>query len=290
MRFLGERPIRQTVAAFLLAILVASPQALAERRTEWTFAGRVVPRQTVEVANRINGVVHSIHVVSGQRVGQGDLLVSLDDADARIDLKVAEAELAEARARLDLANDLARRQRELASRGTAPEARAVERSLEAAIAAAVVSRAEARLRLARLALSRTEVRAPIDGTIGQLKVATGAFVEAEGGTVLLELVQLDPALVAYSVPYADRMDAMAAAGAASVAGLLARLRLTLRLPNGRNHPHAGRALFESSRIDPNTQALTVWGAFPNADRTLLPGLAVQVVSRFAAGSQAGEKR
>jgi membrane fusion protein (multidrug efflux system) len=290
MSFLGESPIRRTVATLLLATLAASSQAVAEQRTEWTFAGRVVPRQTVEVANRINGIVHTIHVVSGQRVRQGDLLVSLDDADARIDLAVAEAELAEARARLELANDLARRQRELASRGTAPEARAVERSLESSIAAAIVRRVEARLQSARLALSRTKVKAPINGTVGRLKVSTGAFVEAEGGTTLLEIVQLDPALVAYSVPYADRMDAMAAAGAASVAGLLARLRLTLRFPNGENHAHAGRALFESSRIDPAAQALTVWGAFPNADRTLLPGLAVQVVSRFAAGSQAGEKR
>lgn len=290
MSFLRVRPMRRTAGAFLLATLVASPQAAAEQTTEWTFAGQVVPRQTVEVANRINGVVHTIHVVAGQRVRQGDLLVSLDDADARIDLAVGEAELAEARARLELANDLAWRQRELASRGTAPEARAKERSLEAAIARAAMNRAEARLEFARLALSRTKIKAPINGTIGRLKVATGAFVEAEGGTALLEIVQLDPALVAYSVPYADRMHAMAAAGAASVAGLLKSLRLTLRLPDGQDHPQAGRALFESSRIDPSTQSLTVWGAFPNTNRSLLPGLDVQVVSRLATTSQTGGPR
>ena len=269
---------------------VTSPTAgpaAAQPAKEWTFVGQVAPRQTVEVANQTNGVVKQIHVVPGQQVRRGDLLVSLDDADARIEVTIAEAALEESRARLELANDVARRQQQLTARGTGAEARAVQRTLQAAIAKASVNQAGARLAAARLSLARTKIRAPIDGTVGRLRVARGAFVEAEGGTVVLELVQLDPVLVSYAVPYEARQQAMINAGTRNVSELLKRLRLSIRLPGGKIYPSSGNSLFESARIEPGTKTLRVWGEFPNADRILVPGLEVGVISRLAGNAKPG---
>ncbi len=49
----------------------------------------------------------------------------------------------------------------------------------------------------------------------------GAFVEAQAGVPLAEIVQLDPALVAYEVPYGVRLDALERSGVASLKELLA---------------------------------------------------------------------
>ena len=212
---------------------------------------------------------------------------SQDDADARIEVTIAEAALEESRARLELANDVARRQQQLTARGTGAEARAVQRTLQAAIAKASVNQAGARLAAAQLSLARTKIRAPIDGTVGRLRVARGAFVEAEGGTVVLELVQLDPVLVSYAVPYEARQQAMINAGTRNVPELLQRLRLSIRLPGGKIYPSSGNSLFESARIEPGTKTLRVWGEFPNAGRILVPGLEVGVISRLAGNAKPG---
>ncbi len=286
---LTVRFIRHVAAIGLLAWMSFAGAAMAQPARDWTFSGQVAPRQTVEVANQINGIVNQIHVVAGQRVRRGELLVSLDDADAKIEVEVAMAALEEANARLALANDVVRRQKQLLASGTGREALATERSLEAAIAKAVVKQAAARLDAAELALTRTQVTAPIDGTVGQLRVARGAFVEAEGGSALLELVQLDPVLVSYSVPYQVRQQAMRQAGASTVGELLKRLRLSIQLPGGKTYAKKGRALFESARIETDTKALKVWSEFPNADRILVPGLQVRVHSRLRVDAKLGEQ-
>ena len=279
--------IQRMLGISLLALTTTAGSGNAQPARDWTFSGQVEPRQTVEVANQVNGVVKKIHVVAGQRVRRGALLVSLDDADAKIEVAVARAALEEANARLELAVDVARRQRQLLASGTGREALATERSLEATVAKAVAKQTEARLAAAELTLTRTRVKAPIDGTIGRLRVATGAFVEAEGGTVLLELVQLDPVLVSYSVPYNVRQEAMARADVSTVAELLKRLRLSIQLPGGQKYPDGGRALFESARLEANTKALRVWGEFPNPDRILVPGLPVRLRSRLLDDKEVG---
>ncbi len=265
----------------VLAVLLVPGQAESQTLLEFTFPGRVEPRQRVQVANQINGVVKMIHVEAGQRVTQGDLMYSLDDASYRIDVASAEAAVAEARARLALAEDVSGRQAQLQQRGVGAAASAAQSVLEVNIARAGVAKADAQLQAARLALQRTQIYAPISGMAQRPKVAPGAFVEAEGGTVIGEIVQTDPVLVTYRVSYADRQKALISSGQASVAELYKSVKLSLELPSGAIYPETGRALFESSEIDGATGMLTVWGEFPNPLGTLIPGLDVSVVSKIS---------
>lgn len=94
------------------------------------------------------------------------------------------------------------------------------------------------------------------------KVSAGASVEAEGGTVLGEIVQTDPILVAYQVPYSDRQKALKSAGTSSVEDLFPRIKLSLRLPLGEIYPNPGSPKFESAQLDEMTGMLTTWGEFP----------------------------
>ena len=161
---------------------------------EQKFEGIVVPRLWVQVVPQVDGVISRLLVVPGQRVSKGDILFEMDPEAFAIDVRIAQSELAEARARLTMAEDAAERQAELVKQNATAKQLARSSQIEVEIARAIVARNESALAKAQLALSRTRVAAPLSGTVGRPRVAPGAFVEATAGTVLAEIAQLDPIL------------------------------------------------------------------------------------------------
>lgn len=257
---------------------ISSPPVAAEEPLSLTFSGTVEPRQRVELANQINGVISKVLVAAGQRVEAGQPLFELDSESFRIDVMTARAELDEARAKLRLAEDAATRQGQLAEKGVGARARAAQTTFERDAALAAVAKQESALARAELALARTQINAPLSGTMGRPRVSVGAFVEAEAGTVLGEIVQLDPVLVAYQIPYADRQRALEKAGTKAARDMFKHIVLTLEPPSGKPYAHRGTPVHESAEIDRTTGALTTWAEFPNPDGILVPGLQVKVIS------------
>ena len=152
------------------------------------------------VAAEIDGAVAAVNVVDSQQVKHGDVLIVIDDTDARLALRQAEADLARARAQVasamsDLERsgiDLQRRQALVASGSVsgdeltkvingASDARA---SLNGARAA--VELAQARVDKAQVDLGRTVIRSPIDGVIARREVQLGQRVQPS--TPLLDVV------------------------------------------------------------------------------------------------------
>jgi len=97
------------VFVLFVAIWLISRLGIASEALEQKFDGVVVPREWVQVVPQINGVVSRILFMPGQRVSKGDILFEMDDDDFAIDVRIAQAELDEARARLNLAKDAAER-------------------------------------------------------------------------------------------------------------------------------------------------------------------------------------
>jgi membrane fusion protein, multidrug efflux system len=280
----GIRVGRSMVAwlAALSALIWLLPcDGLAAEALELKFDGTVVARQFMQVAPQVSGAVSRILFVPGQRVAQGDVLFELDADVFKIDVSAAQSELDEARARLSLAADEAARQAQLMEHSATPAARAKQTAIEVQIARAVVARKESALARAELALSHTRVVAPISGTVGRPHVAPGAFVDAKADTVLAEIAQLDPILVACYVSYVDRERFFKEAGTSSVPELFRRVTVSLELPSGRTYEHSGVPEFESAEIDRTTDMLTVWAGFSNPDNELVPGLKVRVTAHVS---------
>lgn len=149
------------------------------------------PSADIELAPATGGIVAEVAVRDGARVAAGDLILRLDDRDARTQL-----ELAQARAESSAAVDLARATWELAkaeeerSRIAAADAGAasfeVERqALETkrAYARLLIAQleqedAERRAELARLAVERYAVTSPITGTVERMLADVGEGVQA----------------------------------------------------------------------------------------------------------------
>jgi membrane fusion protein (multidrug efflux system) len=268
---------------FTLVVLACSgfDNRLAAEDLEQKFEGLVVARRSVQVVPQINGVVSRILFAAGQSVAQGDVLFELNADALQIDVSTAQADLAEARARLALAEDEAGRQAQLSAAHAGVAARTKQTGIEAEIARAVVLRRESELARAKLTLSRAHIVAPISGKVGRPHIVAGAFVEAKADTLLAELVQLDPILVAFDVPYIERERAFDKAGTSSVSDVFNRITLSLQLPSGRPYDGFGVPESESAEIDRTTGMITVWGRFANPDNILIPGLRVRVTSHLS---------
>jgi membrane fusion protein (multidrug efflux system) len=141
-----------------------------------------------------------VNVVDSQQVKRGDVLIVIDDTDARLAQRQAEADLARARAQVASATsdlersgiDLQRRQALVASGSVSGDeltkvingASNARASLNAARAA--VALAQARLDKAKVDLGRTVIRSPIDGVVARREVQLGQRVQPS--TPLLDVV------------------------------------------------------------------------------------------------------
>jgi len=152
------------------------------------------------VTAQIDGPVAAVNVVDSQQVKRGDVLIVIDDTDAKLALRQGEADLARARAQVasamsDLERsgiDLQRRQALVASGSVSGDeltkvingASNARASLSGARAA--VALAEARVEKAKVDLGRTVIRSPIDGVIARREVQLGQRVQPS--TPLLDVV------------------------------------------------------------------------------------------------------
>src|SRR6185437_12095108 len=138
--------------------------------------------------------------------------------------------------------------------------------------------AQAQVAIAQLNLSYTEVRAPFDGQMGRHLVDVGNVVGGDGQPVILaEITQLDPMYVTAN---------LSSQQALQIRDNLNQRRLTLEqmhhvpveaeLSNETGFPHKGTLEYVSPAIDPATGTLLVRGIVNNPNRTLLPGLFVNI--------------
>jgi membrane fusion protein (multidrug efflux system) len=204
----------------------------------------------------------------------------MDADDFAIDVRIAQSELDEARARLSLAEDAAARQAQLLRQRATAQQLARQTEIEVEIARANVAHKEGTLAKAQLALSRTRVVAPLSGTIGRPHVAPGAFVEAIKGMVLAEIAQLDPMQVYFYVPYVERQRALDKVETSDADALFDKSSLSLELPSERVYELSGKPEPHGEEIDQSTDVMTVWSVFPNPRNVLIPGLKVHVISHL----------
>jgi HlyD family secretion protein len=175
---------------------VTEPPVMPPRTSfERTIAaiGLVEPSsEAIAMGSHRHGVVEKVLVKLGEEVKAGQALIKLDTRDLEAELEVGRAMVVEAEAKLAVAKaeeTQARRNWEFAeklkdSRAISEEER-TQRETSLAMVKAQVGSAEAaclsakaRLRMTDTEIERSVVKAPIDGTVLQVKVRAGEFVSA----------------------------------------------------------------------------------------------------------------
>ncbi len=252
--------------------------------------GLVQAQKLVTVGAQASGQVQKLFVTLGQHVARGDLLVTLDPELARNDVRHYEAALVQQQAQIrstqvDLAQarlELQRQQRlfdgQVSAHVDLEKARNDAAKLEASLQLqqAQAGTAEADLDKSRLNLGFTRIVAPMDGDVVDIAVQEGQTVLAVQQTpTLLSLARLDVVTIKAQVAEAD----------------IGHVRLGqparfFTLGDG-EHAHEGRVRLIQPQPEKVGQAsfYDVLFDVPNADRSLMLGMSVQVT--LTAGRAAG---
>lgn len=247
------------------------------------YSGRVEAAETVEMRARVSGYIDRVAFAEGEEVQKGDLLFVIDQRPYRTAVAQAEARLAQARSEAQLAASQSARAGELAEVSAISREQHESRRAASAQAAAAVRGAEAALSAARLDLSFTEVRSPIDGRTGRAQVTAGNLALADA-TLLTTVVSLDPVHVYFEADEQSFLgyQALARTGRRESGGNAVRVGLA----NEQGYPHAGLVDFTSNQADPGTGTISLRAVVPNPERVFTPGLYARVQLQGASSASA----
>jgi membrane fusion protein, multidrug efflux system len=269
----GDKPPPQA-AAGPPPVTVAQPT----RRTvtDWDeFTGRFEAVEEVQVRARVGGFVTNVEFRDGAFVNTGDLLYIIDSRPFEAVAEQADGQLADARAKAELAKRDLDRGLALVQTSAVSEQVVDQRrqALQAAHAAETV--AAGALKAAQLNIEFTHVVAPLAGRVSRHLVSVGNLVQgsdAGGGTLLTSIVSLDPIYIYFDMDEATYLKNN-------------RLYFEGKRPSSRENPnpvqvaltgetkpsHDGKVDFLDNRLDVSTGTLRGRAVIPNKDFSILPG-------------------
>jgi multidrug efflux system membrane fusion protein len=235
-----------------------------------TAIGNVEAYQTVQIRSQVNGQIETIHFKEGQDVRQGQLLYSLDKRPFQAALEQAQGNLKRDEAQAANANLQAARYTDLENQGVISHEQADLQRTQASSNSAAVYADQAAVDAAKVQLQYTDIYAPIDARAGALMMNVGNLVKANDTPFLVQLNQIAPIYVTFTIPEARLSD---------VRQFVAAKRLkVIAYPKGQNSNSAeGLLTFIDNGVDPQTATIKLKATFQNKDRRLWPGEFVNVV-------------
>ncbi|MCF6435715.1 efflux RND transporter periplasmic adaptor subunit [Pseudoalteromonas sp. MMG022] len=179
----------QSAQAFKQPIDVTAVKAYPVQ-SWFTYTSRLEAVDFVQLRPRVSGNIAAVNFKEGQSVNEGDVLFTLDQRPFVVKVAELEALLANAKAQLSQAErDVKRAARLLKTKSISQEEVEQRRSLLSQHQANVMA-TQAKLDAAKLDLTYSEVKAPINGIVSRAELTTGNTVQA-GTSVLTHLVSND---------------------------------------------------------------------------------------------------
>ncbi len=258
------------------AVTVATPvQRTVVDQDE--YVGRFVAVNSVEIRSRLAGYLSEIHFKDGQMVKEGDLLFTVDRRPFEIALEQMRANLAQARANLAFTEGDLTRGQSLLTNKTITEQVYDQRTQAKAVATAAVAAQEAMVHSAELDLDQySQLRSPIDGRIGDRRVAVGNLVTGGTGgsnTLLATVVSVDPIRFEFTFDEQSYLRYVRFASASKeVAALNGNVPVTLELIDENDFKHTGKIDFVDNAINQSTGTIRGRAVFDNAEGLFTPGM------------------
>ena len=243
------------------------------------FIGYLQSNFDAVIQPRVNGYLASKHFDGGLPVKRGQLLYRIDPSQLSTAMYAAEASLQSARAEALEARNNYERAVPLAEMNAISRAQLDQYTAQFKATEASVRSAEQSLRNARLNVSYTEIRSPIDGIAGSTNGHVGDYVGP--GTefnVLTTISNLDTLSFDVALPMNDYLRITGErSNIYDNEGLLKDIRLML--DDGTRYPIAGFYSHTRKDISTETGTLLLVVKFPNPDQALKAGQFARVVCR-----------
>jgi RND family efflux transporter MFP subunit len=233
------------------------------------------------VRARVSGYLDKLHFKDGQLVKQGDLLFTIDKRPFQNTLDQARANVEQAKSNLAFTEADYTRGQQLVKDKTITDQTFEQRAQAYRNAKAFVSNTEAAVRQAELDMEFTELRAPVNGRIGDRRVSPGNLVTGgtSGNTTLLAtIVSTDPIYFEFTFDEASylRYERLAKDGGQDVASRNASVQVALKLIDESGFDHEGRMDFVDNVIERATGTIRGRAVFANANGVFTPGMFARV--------------
>src|SRR3974390_1886676 len=240
------------------------------------YVGRFAAINSVEVRARVSGYLDKLHFKDGELVKQGDLLFTVDKRPFQNTLDQARANLVQAQSNLAFTESDYTRGQQLVRDKTITDQTFEQRAQAFRNAKASVSNNEAAVRQAELDLEFTELRAPVDGRIGDRRVSPGNLVT--GGTagntsLLATIVSTDPIRFEFTFDEASylRYERLAPTGR-DMTSRDTSVIVALKLIDEQDFLHQGRMDFVDNVIDRSSGTIRGRAVFSNPSGGFTPGM------------------
>ena len=270
----GPQQQQQQMPPPEVGVMTVKAQAIPLTRD---LVGRVSATRTADVRARVAGVLQKRVYTEGTDVKEGQLLFQIDPAPLQAALNAQAANLAAAEATARNNHIAAERARSVADKGLMSKNDLDNTEAAERTSAAAVKQQQANVQMAKINLGYASVTAPISGRAGQQQVTEGALVGQGEATLLTTVEQIDPLYVNFSQAVSE-LDLLKRAVASGAVELSApnKAKIELMRPDGSPYGVAGTLDFADAAVDAATGAVNLRGIVANPDRTLLPGMFVNV--------------
>jgi membrane fusion protein, multidrug efflux system len=231
------------------AVAVEAAKVVAAPLSEQVTAiGTILSDEAVIISSEIPGRLHEIHFQEGQPIEKGAPLFTLDDS-------VYRAQLADAEAKLKLAEQTHQRRTALLTNKYATAQSADESASNLAVSTAAVE-------LARVQLEKAHIAAPFSGIVGLRHVSVGEYITS--GQALVNLEAIDPVKADFRVP--EKF----------LPAIRVGQTIRIRVDAFPDQNFEGKVYAIDPRLDVSGRSLLVRAMVPNKDQLLRPGLFARV--------------
>ncbi len=219
--------------------------------------GTLLPAEVTEIRAEVSGRVVALNIQEGKTVPKGTLLVKLFDGDLQAQLKKLQVQL-------EIATKTEERQRDLL------EISGISQQ-DYDLSELQVENLRADIEAVRIAISKTEIRAPYAGRLGLRQVSLGALLSPND--IITSISQVQYLKLEFSIPekYANE------AQSGSV--------VTFRVDGGRSN-HYGRVIATENTVEAVTRTLRVRARVDEKHAELVPGTFARVSLQLGKDSSA----
>ncbi len=242
------------------------------------YIGHIVAKTSVTVKSQVSGNITGQYFEEGSEVKRGDLLLVIDPRPYEATLAKAEAVLAGSIATLRYAKETTSRYKPLVQQDFISQLNYDQYVTNVLVDEATIGQNQADLETAKINLGYCFIEAPMNCVTGKLQVKTGNYVDANSGTDLVLLNQIQPILVDFYVPETDLLTIQEG----QRQGML---KLVVYPDPDHKYSFSGELTLIDNQVDTSTGAVLLEGTLPNSEKLLWPGHFVDV--RLIIGEREG---
>jgi multidrug efflux system membrane fusion protein len=250
----------------LVSVTTATAQDVPKYLDE---IGRNVAFESVTVTPQVAGRITERHVRDGENLKKGQLLFVIDPRPYKAQLDSAQANLAQAKAALELAKIQFARDQELVGTRAISKQDYDTKKNTVDVNEAQVEAAKAAIETAQINLEYCYIHSPIDGRAGARLVDVGNIVQANT-TSLLSVQRLDPIYATFTITERDLPEVQRQMRAGA-------LKAMVRLPGDPEKvTRPGKVEFLDNAVQNATGTVNLRATVSNPDHHFWPGQFVDV--------------